>query len=572
MIPMSRFIIATVFLVLSINLQAQIQNSKLLNATLNQYQKAEWDVSLKASWNNPYAFDEIALDMVLTSPSGKKLTLPCYYESGKSGDVSVWKARFTAREAGVYTYLFELKENGKVVSDSPKAEFKVKASKAKGFLSPNDFWTFRYDNGELFRGIGENICWESRDEDDSKYFKALHEDKRFNYNYMLKKLSANGGNFFRTWMIYWNLPVDWKTVINNSRYQNTTSPYNESGMKRMDQLVELCDSLGIHMMLALESHVGFMGDGWKMSSYNVANGGPAKTPLEFFTLPEARQQYKNKLRLMVARYGYSPSICAWEFFNEIDNAMYNVKPEDQLPPSAITAWHNEMSTFLKSIDPYKHIVTTSVSHRDIDGMNDLKNLDINQRHIYKNTSGIPGTIREYTKKHNKPYIIGESGYEWDWSKNFNDFGDEMDGDFKRALWYGLFSPTPVLPMSWWWEFFENRGMMGYFKQVSEMNRSMLEAGKGNFELFDVKTVQNGIEAYGISCGKRNFIYLYNPAASIESLRFNSSAAPDMKSKMSLFDCETGKYSDLKFKVMSDKSTEIDQLKMQPKGNVILIWE
>ena len=76
---------------------------------------------------------------------------------------------------------------------------------------------------------------------------------------MLKKLAANGGNFFRTWMIYWNLPVDWKTVNNNSRYQNTTSPYNESGMKRMDQLVQLCDSLGIHMMLALESHAGLHG-------------------------------------------------------------------------------------------------------------------------------------------------------------------------------------------------------------------------------------------------------------------------------------------------------------------------
>jgi len=123
------------------------------------------------------------------------------------------------------------------------------------------------------------MCWESRDEDDSKYFESLHEDKRFNYDFMLKKLTANGGNFFRLWMIYWNLPVDWKTVKNNSRYQNTNSPYNESGMKRMDWLVNLSDSLGIHMMLALESHVGFMGDGWNLSSYNANNGGPAKTPL-----------------------------------------------------------------------------------------------------------------------------------------------------------------------------------------------------------------------------------------------------------------------------------------------------
>ena len=550
---MNRFIIATLLVVLSISLRAQIQKTELLKTKVNQYQKADWNVVLKASWSNPYAFSEIALDMILTSPSGKQLALPCYYESGKSGDESVWKARFTARETGVYSYQFELKENGKIVSSTPKAEFWVNPSKGKGFLNPNDFWTLQYDNGELFRGIGENICWESRDEDDSKYFKALHEDKRFNYDYMLKKLAANGGNFFRTWMIYWNLPVDWKTVINNSRYQNTTSPYNESGMKRMDQLVELCDSLGIHMMLALESHVGFLGDGWKMSSYNVANGGPAKTPYEFFTLSEAKLHYKNKLRLMVARYGYSPSIGAWEFFNEIDNAMYNVKPEDQLPPSIITIWHDEMSTFLKSTDPYKHIVTTSVSHRDIEGMNDLKNIDFNQRHIYKNAAAIPETIREYTKKHNKPYVIGESGYEWDWSKNFNDFAADMDGDFKRALWYGLFSPTPILPMSWWWEFFENRGMMSYFKKVSEINRCMFEAGKGKFVSFDVKAVQDGVQAYGVLCGNKNFIYLYNSTAMDESIRLKGIEMNKKKGNLNLFYCETGKYSTTKFEVMPDKS-------------------
>ena len=223
-------------MVFTFNLRSQILKTECLNAKKILYRKVEWQIELKSQWTNPYAASEIALDMQITSPSGKKLT-------------------------------------------------------------------------------------------------------------------ANGGNFFRTWMIYWNLPVDWKTVSNNRRYKNTTSPYNESGMKRMDQLVQLCDSLGIHMMLALESHVGYMDDGWKISNYNVANGGSAKTPVEFFTLPEARQQYKNKLRLMVARFGYSPSIGAWEFFNEIDNAMYAGKPENRIPDAVISAWHEEMSSYLKSIDP-----------------------------------------------------------------------------------------------------------------------------------------------------------------------------------------------------------------------------
>jgi hypothetical protein len=565
-------IFATFLLLLTFNLQAQILKTECLNSKLNQYQKAEWNIELKSMWSNPYAASEITLDMLISSPSGNKLILPCYFESGNSGEKSLWKARFTPRETGVYTYQFELKEKGKVVSTNAKADFKVNSSKAKGFLNPNDFWTFRYDNGELFRGIGENICWESRDSDDSKFFENLHEEKRFNYDFMLKKLATNGGNFFRTWMIYWNLPVDWKTVNNNRRYQNTNSPYNESGMKRMDQLVELCDSLGIHMMLALESHVGYMGDGWNMSSYNVANGGPAKTPLEFFTLPEAKQQYKNKLRLMLARYGYSPSIAAWEFFNEIDNAMYAGKPEDRIPDEVITDWHNEMSTYLKTIDPYQHMVTTSISHRDVQGMNDLKNMDFNQKHIYKNTAGIPETINSYTQKHKKPYVIGEFGYEWDWSKNFNDFAGEMDGDFKRGLWLGMFSPTPVLPMSWWWEFFENRGMMRYFKPVSEINRMMLDAGKGKFESLNMKTNREGVQAFGVRCGEKSFVYLYNSGETSEGIQLSGIETPKGNVKMSLFDCETCKTSNLNCTVNRDKSLMIEKIKLPSKGNTILLWE
>lgn len=568
---MKHMLMAITVFFTSLNLQAQIKKAELINSEVFQYQKTEFYVFLKASWSNPYAFNEIALDMILISPSGKQLSLPCFYESGNSGNESVWKARFAPREAGVYSYQFKLMENGKMVSSTPENECRVKSSKGKGFLNQHDSWTLRYDNGEFFRGIGENICWESRDEDDSKYFEALHEDKRFNYDYMLKKLAANGGNFFRTWMIYWNLPVDWQTVSNNSRYRNTTATFNESGMKRLDWLVTLCDSLGIHMMLALESHVGFMGDGWKMSRYNIANGGYASKPVEFFTLPEAKLQYKNKLRLMIARYGYSPSIGAWEFFNEIDNAMYQGKPEDRIPDQVITAWHEEMSIFLKSTDPYKHLVTTSVSHRDVQGMNDLENIDFNQKHMYKNTAAIPETIHSYTQQNNKPYVIGEYGYEWDWSKNFNDFADDMDGDFKRGLWLGLFNPTPVLPLSWWWEFFESRGMMGYFKLVSEMNRKMLIAGKGKFESFDVKAATSGIQAYGVRCGKQNFIYLYNSTDINQSIRLTGIKMGKLKGKLTCFDGETGKYSIVEFEEKPGEIIEINGPRLQPKGNIILSW-
>ena len=559
-------------LLFSLLLQAQIHNTVLVNKSVLQYQKAEWDIELTTLFVNPYDLNELTLDMVITSPNTAKLVLPCYYVAGKSGSKSQWKARFTPREAGRYSYRLELKKATGESFSTDEMSFVAKASNSKGFLNPNNLWTFKYDNGTLFRGIGKNICWESRDEDDSRYFKKLHEDKRFNYNYMLKKLAANGGNFFRTWMIYWNLPVDWKKVQNNNRYQNTENYYNESGMKRMDELVQLCDSLGIHMMLALESHVGLMGSGWETSSYNVLNGGSAKTPTEFFALPATRAQYKNKLRIMVARYGYSPSIGAWEFFNEVDNAMYNGGPDNQIPADVVADWHNEMSTFLKSIDPYKHMVTTSVSHRDIPGMNDLKNMDINQRHIYKNTAGIPSALMDYTAKHQKPYIIGESGYEWDWSKDFNAIAPEMDADFRRALWLGLFNPTPVLPMSWWWEFFENRGMMSYFGIVKKLNDDMLLAGKGSFEKMDVKENGHLMEVYSLACGSYKYVYLYNASQTNSPIVLTDLKLTKQQGKVQVLDCESGKYTWANYNRSSDGGITFGELVLNPKKEIVLIFK
>jgi len=114
-------------------------------------------------------------------------------------------------------------------------------------------------------------------------------------------------------------------------------------------------------------------------------------------------------------------------------------------------------------------------------------------------------------------------------------------------------------------------MMGYFKQVSEINRSMLTAGGGQFESLDVKSLQDGVVAYAVKCGNKNFIYLYNAGEVSESIQFSGIGALNTNNQMSCFDCETGKYCTLSFTVMPDKSIKTDKLKLQPKGDVILIF-
>jgi hypothetical protein len=539
--------------------------------TFGQYEKIEFDVRLKGEWEDPYVSSDVAMDMILKTPSGKVVEMPGFYVSGESGGVSSWAVRFMAQEAGDYEYHVRLKELGLVVGETGSDEFESVPSERKGILKKNNLWTFQYDNGDVFRGVGENISWEARANDDNKYLKELHESPRFNYEYLLTTLADNDGNFFRTWMIYWNLPVDWKVVHNSNRYENSDARFNETGIKRMDELVELSDSLGIHVMLALEAHGGYMGSDWERNTYNVKQGGPAETPQEFFRLKEARQMYKDKLRFMIARWGYSPAIGAFEFFNEVDNAMYNVPEEEHIPEDLIRDWHEEMSRYLKETDPFGHLITTSVSHRDVEGMNEIPTIDFNQKHIYRGTKTIPEVLRNYSSAHGKPYVIGEFGYEWDWNIDFYEIAEEKISDYKRGLWYGLFSPTPILPMSWWWEFFDEMEIRYYLGHVQKINELMLESGSGDFEEVSVRVNDSNVENYAVRCGDKHFVYLFNDEDVEQNVTIE---LPELKSSpesLEIYDCETGIFSEFGGKAEASTDGVLTQVILPQKTDRVLIF-
>ena len=83
-------------------------------------------------------------------------------------------------------------------------------------------------------------------------------------------------------MIYWNLPIDWQQTHNALRYEDSSVRFNPSGVERMDELVELAKMPDIKLILSLDSHAGFIGNGegptsnnaqYTGVSYSFRNGG-----------------------------------------------------------------------------------------------------------------------------------------------------------------------------------------------------------------------------------------------------------------------------------------------------------
>ena len=404
------------------------------------------DITISADYDNPFNPEDIKVDALIEA-EGKKLTVPGFYLRGDRND-SRWQVRFTPMKTGEYSYVIRVTSRGGEVS-SRSYEFRVVDSERDGFLriNPACNYTFIFDSGRPFRGIGLNFGWESP-----------WRHPRYTYEFIFEELNRRGANFIRTWMCPWNLPLEW------NRYG--LNRYDLGVAERLDEVIRLAERYGIYLILVLDYHgvlqtepdVWGANDEWHNNPYNIRLGGPARTPREFLSNPEAREIYKRRLRYIVARWGYSPHIASWQFWNEIQNVIRDGE--------LIREWQREMSDYMRQIDVHRHLLSTSSC--ELWGVWELGNLDFSQSHEYGSLARtFKDIIEEYQSRYNKPHIIGEFSYDWRGLRAEDHLLHEAE--LHDGLWRGLFSPTPVLPLTWWWECHYEHGNYRHIAAVSNFS-------------------------------------------------------------------------------------------------------
>jgi hypothetical protein len=322
--------------------------------------------------------------------------------------------------------------------------------------------------------------------------------------------------------------------------------YYEKTAERLDEILRLSEEKGLYVMLTLD-HPGIFKDfidvwassaEWRTNPYNAANGGPCESPVDFFTNPEAKKIYKNRLRYLVARWGYSTHLACWEFFNEIDNVM----DWQDVPAGAITNWHKEMANYLKQIDSYKHLVSTSVTTKEISGLWEIESLDFTQHHNYGPTDSMKESILKYVDTFKKPDVVGE--FALGWKGPGKDYSSELYViELHNGLWRGMFSPTPVLPLSWWWEWHYHYNHYFHLKVAADFSSLMLIGNDDILGGIAVSSVDAGIETLGLKSGNDLFMWLRNSSEEVKTdLVLNIEETGNVSYLMRYYDTWTGNFS------------------------------
>jgi hypothetical protein len=409
-------------------------------SSVGRYEKLELTIDLNAAYQNPFDPAQIDVQATFSGPDGKAISLPGFYwqdfESALTNGKEVltprgqpaWKVRFTPMQEGTWSYSVSVKTPGGSATSAP-ASVNVTPAQSHGFvrIDKRDPAYFTFDDGTPYFAIGQNVGWygDSGTHDYERWFGKMH---------------AQGANYARVWMASWAMAIEW----NDTGLGDYTKRLDRAW--QLDRVFDLAAIDDIYIMLMLLNHGAFntgVNPEWDQNPYNAANGGPCQAPQDFATNQAARDLFKRRLRYIAARWGYSPNLLAWEWWNEVD--LTPLKSADVQMP-----WIKEMSAFLAPLDPYHHLRTTSYANGGDDAVFAMPEIDISQRHIYNPddpAQTFPRGMAEMLPA-KKPALYGEFGSGADSADNTQ---DPQGVHVHNALWAGLMTKGSGTGMSWWWD-------------------------------------------------------------------------------------------------------------------------
>ncbi|MFZ5940713.1 MAG: DUF5060 domain-containing protein [Bacteroidota bacterium] len=396
------------------------------------YEKIELSVSLDAVFDNPFDPDDVSLEAVFISPSGKEWRVPGFYSQRYRGGFSV---RFSADEPGQWTYMVKVRDrNGtagtearKFLVGSPEKHGPIRIAENKRYLEHAD--------GVPWYGVG-------------MWYNGPTEPE------VLDELQEKGVNYISHLIT----PLEtWGTGLGR---------YDQLLCSQIDEMLEELEKRDMQLSLNIWFHSFLSETVW--GGGNIAwytNPYALVTKAKDFYSSEEAWKYQEKLyRYMIARWGYSRSLALWFVIDEV-NGTDGWASGDSL---GATRWAQKVHDYFKQNDPWQHLTTGTRSGGVFEWWDKAYEFfDMPGREMYE-AQGFPvngtgkidkavvhplaSSYRNYHaildrlwKNYEKPVIIPETG----WDHTFYEMS--MPGylaQYHNAIWVAMASGSPMTPF-WW---------------------------------------------------------------------------------------------------------------------------
>ncbi len=411
---------------------------------------------------NPFDNRDIEVIGIFQSPSGQQEVIPGFwmqpyrdtcagscYDLQPDGD-PLWQIRFTPREAGIWNYTLQVRDNQSVVS-SQNGQLSVEPSDQPGFIGKGKNGRyFQYADGQPYFPIGQNLNWSWDD------IGGLER-----YDEWLRELSDNGGNYARLFIdVPWFISLEWQGPVGD--YQQS-----QKAAAELDVILERAAAYDVHLQLVLLWHQALrtyngppvllpegvqrpnVSADWDDNPYNVLNGGILSGPSVFFFNDQAAELFHRRLRYITARWGFSPQIFAWEVIDRIDQtANYD--------PDVAGSWLQQTINYLRQIDPYGHLITAGSYTLDDalanNALLDFISAQFYQRRPIETTGDQVTSVLDVLGRYLEPQLAPVMLSDYSLNPWFEPTADDPEGiHFQNTLWATALSGASGGAASDWWD-------------------------------------------------------------------------------------------------------------------------
>jgi len=341
---------------------------------------------------------------------------------------------------------------------SETVQFRAAPSASRGFIrvSRDDPRYFAFDDGTPFVPIGHDVPLGLPD------VRACYP-----------RMKAHGENATYFILCPYDLSFEWSRL----------GVYDLERAARMDRVIEAAEHNGIYMKLSFDVHDALRPSSWwGTNPYNAAMGGPCASPNDFFTHPLAWSYYAKRIRYLVARWGYSPNIMAWEPVAELDGATffggyegwgYPTRAGGDAISIMLEGFLRKLAAHLRTLDPYGRMFTTSYGGDTSDDRHwRMPEVAYTQIHCY-DTADPSETLsrwaRDLSDRYRKPMMITEFG---PGTEGPVEGMDPLAINLHNGIWASLLGGSAGCALNWHWWYVHDWNLYRHYAPLSKFTKGI----------------------------------------------------------------------------------------------------
>jgi hypothetical protein len=458
-------------------------------------------VALKGTWDTPFWAEQVALDADITAPDGTVRHVPGFYSADftrtiEDGSENLeprgapeWLVRWLPEQPGDYQLALTATDRSGSVHGEARATVAAGARRPLLRVSRTDSHYFEFDDGRPYFANGLNVCW-------------YGPHGTADYDQWFGDLAANGGNYARVWMPPWAFGFEW----------GAPGDYRQDRCAQFDYVLALAQQKGIYLKVCLEFFRTFDA----RNPYAKANGGPCATVLDVFRDEAAKRMWRNRLRYVAARWGWSANILGWELWNEINCVQgYDAK--------VVQPWEREMAGAMKKLNPQHLTVSSLGSFVEEPELWRSPEMDWAQIHGYWHPSwhstefgkDMAQMVADHVAKirdFGKPAFFAEFGLvDQDWGGSPRMKDDPKGVHLHNGLWAAMMAGAAGTAHLWWWDnYVAPQKLWWQFKPVAAYIAGV-PFNTGGFTPIRVDTATPGLRVTGLKGTAMTLLWAQNRA-------------------------------------------------------------